>query len=394
MPQKITWCTVFGVPALGFLVASIQERKRADGKTVYRAQIVIKKKGKIIHREGATFDDKRDAVLWSSKREKELSSSDGLEKAQARKSDVTLSDLIELYEKKVKPIKEWGKTKQDVLNALKDGKYRDTPVSEIDSAWLIDYCLERRTGGAGRATVNQDYSFMRSVFSVSKDVLRVPVSVLPFDEARPTLAKLDLVGKSEERDRRPEHDEISEIMARAHSAVNNAYGRSRDNSPIDKIILFQMFSSRRISETCRIKWADLDEKKKRVLVRDMKDPGRKQGNDVWTLLTDEAFNIIQQMPRVDERIFPYNPRSVEARYQRLRDKSGYTTGTDEDLRLHDLRHECLSWLAEKNGLEGENWDIPRLQMVSGHKNWNVLQRYVNLLTAEPFDRWKGWEWRP
>lgn len=374
-------------------MASIQKRTRSDGKTVYRAQIVIKKKGKIIHREGATFQDKKDAQLWASKREKELASSEGLEKAVARKADVTLADLVERYEKRIKPIKGWGKTKQDVLNSFKEGRHKNQPVSEIDSAWIIDYCLGRRSGGAGRATVNQDYSFMRSMFSVAKDVLRVPVSVQPFDEARPTLAKLDLVGKSEERDRRPEHDEITAIMQMAYNSVNNAYGRSRDNSPIDKIILFQMFSGRRISETCRIKWSDLDKDKKRVLVRDMKDPGRKQGNDVWTLLPDEAFKIIRQMPQVDERIFPYNERSIEKRYQGLKQKAGYYTGTDEDLRLHDLRHECLSWLAEKNGLEGENWDIPRLQMVSGHKNWNVLQRYVNLLTAEPFDRWKNWEWR-
>lgn len=374
-------------------MASIRRRKRADGSFAYRAEIIIKQKGEIVHRESETFDDEYTAKLWSDKREKALGKEGGLAVAQARKSEVTLSQLIELYIKKVKPIKDWGRTKQAVLDAIKNSDYGNTPVSDIDSTWIIDFCLDRKAEGAGKATVNQDYSFMRSVFSVAEDVLRVPVSVAPFDKARPTLAKLDLVGKSEERDRRPGYEEMSAIMKLAHESIHSAYGRSRDNSPIDKIILFQMFSSRRISETCRIKWADYDKKNKTVLVRDMKDPGRKQGNDVLTLLTDEAQAIIESMPKTDERIFPYNHRSVETRYSGLRNKAGYYTGTEEDLRLHDLRHECLSWLAEKNGLSGENWDIPRLQLVSGHKNWNVLQRYVNLLQAEPVDRWAKWEWK-
>ena len=55
----------------------------------------------------------------------------------------------------------------------------------------------------------------------------------------------------------------------------------------------------------------------------------------------------------------------------------------------------IAWaiLAEKNGLPDEHWDIPRIQLVSGHKGWNVLQRYVNLLENKPQDRWKDWKWK-
>lgn len=375
-------------------MASIIARKRKDGSTAYRAQIIIKRKGVIVHREAETFDDEYDARLWAKKREATLAKPDGVEQAQTKQEAVTLGKLIELYQKKVKPIKDWGRTKEAVLNSIKNGSHADDSALDIDSAWIIDFCLERKGEGAGKATVNQDYAFLRSVFSVAKDVLRVPLSVQPFDEARPTLVKLDLVGKSEERDRRPEYQEMTDIVRLASEGMTNAYGRSRKSAPADKVILFQMFSSRRISETCRLLWSDLDKKNKKILVRDMKDPGRKKGNDVLVLLPDEAFRIIEAMPKVDARIFPYNPKSLETRYSNLRNKAGHYTGTDEDLRLHDLRHECLSWLAEKNGLDGENWDIPRLQMVSGHKNWNVLQRYVNLLTEKPHDRWAAWEYKP
>ena len=39
----------------------------------------------------------------------------------------------------------------------------------------------------------------------------------------------------------------------------------------------------------------LDKEGKRVLVRDMKNPGQKVGNDVWCDLQEEALSIIEVM---------------------------------------------------------------------------------------------------
>ena len=41
----------------------------------------------------------------------------------------------------------------------------------------------------------------------------------------------------------------------------------------------------------RITWSDFDAGCKRVLVRDMKNPGQKIGNDVWSDLPTEAARI-------------------------------------------------------------------------------------------------------
>lgn len=377
-------------------MASIIARPRKDGTKSYRVQIVIKKKGEIIHRESETFSKKKDAELWAKKREVKLAAPGEVEKAQKSKARVTVKKLIELYEEKVGAIKSWGRSKDAVLNSWKERGEGEAFADEVNSAWLIDYCIKRSAEeGAGPATIKADISFLRSVFSVAKDVLGVPVNAMAFIEAQPTLKKLGLVGKSEERDRRPDIDEISAIIEVAYKARHSAYGRSRNQSPVDKIIVFQMFSGRRISETCRIEWKDLDRENHKVLVRDMKDPGRKQGNDVWVLIPDEAWSVLESMPEIEgeSRIFPFDSKSVSTRFDRYRSKAGFHhEDTDENLKLHDLRHECLSWLAEKNGLKGEHWDIPRIQMVSGHKTWNVLQRYVNLLEEEPTDKWKGWEW--
>jgi hypothetical protein len=42
----------------------------------------------------------------------------------------------------------------------------------------------------------------------------------------------------------------------------------------------------------------------------MKHPRKKKGNDVTVHLPLEALAIIQALPRVDARIFPYNESSV------------------------------------------------------------------------------------
>jgi len=50
-------------------VGSIIGRTRKDGTTAYLAQILIKRKNKIVHREHQTFDRKQAAKAWLARRE-------------------------------------------------------------------------------------------------------------------------------------------------------------------------------------------------------------------------------------------------------------------------------------------------------------------------------------
>lgn len=378
-------------------MATFQTWKKKDGSTSYRAIIRKKREGKIVHSESETFSKKKDAELWAKKREVALSDNDFLDKVINKKEEITVKRLIELYEEKVKPIKGWGRSKQAVLESWKNRDYGETLAHDVDSSWLIEYAMYRSSvEGAQGPTITQDLSFLRSVFAVAKDILGVQVSVAPFVEAIPTLKKLNLHGKGKKRDRRPEVDEITDIVERAYNNRHSPHGRAHDFIPLDKILVFQMFSGRRISETCRLRWSDLDKEKQRILVRDMKDPGAKKGNDVWVNIPDEAYKVLLTMPekKDEDRIFPYDSKSVGTNFQRNRDKCGYYYGDrDKNLSIHDLRHECLSWLAEKNGLPGEHWDLPRLQSVSGHRGWSSLEIYVKLLDTKPTDKWANWEWK-
>ena len=135
--------------------------------------------------------------------------------------------------------------------------------------------------------------------------------------------------------------------------------------PMQKIIAFAIFSTRRQEEITRIRWNDYEGN--RVLVRDMKHPGDKAGNHTWCELPPEASAIIESMPRIEARIFPYTTDAISAAFTR----ACHVLGID-DLHFHDLRHEGVSRLFETGRT------IPQAATVSGHRSWSSLQRYAHL----------------
>jgi integrase len=86
------------------------------------------------------------------------------------------------------------------------------------------------------------------------------------------------------------------------------------------------------------------------------------------------------MPKVGDRIFPYTSDAICAAFTRACRVLGI-----EDLHLHDLHHEGVSRLFEIGK------DIPRAALVSGHRSWSSLQRYVHIRRTG--DRYDGWKWK-
>ena len=108
--------------------------------------------------------------------------------------------------------------------------------------------------------------------------------------------------------------------------------RRPSSLPMQRIIAFAIFSTRRQEEILRIRWEDYEGN--RVLVRDMKHPCEKLGNDMWCDLPPEASTIVESMPKLDERIFPFSPDAVSAAFTRA-----CKVLAIDDLHFHDLRHE-------------------------------------------------------
>ena len=350
-------------------MATISKRQRVDGSFSYTAQIRIKQKGEVVYTESETFTKKGVAKAWADRREAELKVPGVLEKLLH--SGVTVSQVLQWYKEDFDGASKFGRSKLSHIDYLiAHEELSSLDALHLTSGQLFAYAKSRRAGGTGPSTLNNDFIWLRNAFRAVRIGRDVPVSLEPIDDAAYLCRKEKMIARSNKRDRRPELSELDKLLE--HFA-----GMRKASIPMQDVILFALFSSRRQDEITRIRWADVDEDKQRVLVRDMKHPQNKI--DTWVFVPDRAWEVMQRQPKDQECIFPYNGKSISAAFTRACKMQGI-----EDLRFHDLRHECASWLFEQ-GL-----DIPRVAGVTGHKSWGSLQRYTHLSEQGVFDRYEKW----
>ncbi|KQP34277.1 hypothetical protein ASF27_01570 [Methylobacterium sp. Leaf102] len=350
-------------------MGTILPRKRKDGSTGYHAQIVVKRDG-LQHRETKTFDRRPAAAAWIAKREHELGQPGAL--AATKADDPTLGAAIDRYISDSR--RALGKTKAQVLRTIKTFDLAEKPCSAVTSAEIVAFARDLSTGRLPQ-TVGNYMAHLGAVFAVARPAWGYPLDPAQMDAAMSVAKRLGLTAKSRSRDRRPTLGELDTLMEH----FGGVRARRPGSLPMQRIIAFALFSTRRQEEITRLAWADLDEDGSRVLVRDMKNPGQKVANDVWCELPSEALHIATALPRVDLRIFPYTTDAISAAFTRACAFLGI-----EDLHFHDLRHEGVSRLFEMGRT------VPLAASVSGHRSWQSLQRYTHI--RQTGDLYIGWPW--
>lgn len=353
-------------------MATITQRKRKDGSISYTAQIRVYRDGTTVYNETKTFDKRRDAQNWSADREAELRQPGMLVRLQFR--GVSIARVLEWYRDDFDGKSKFGRSKLSTINMMINShRLADLDAIELTAQQLIEYARARRTeDGASHGTVNTDFVWLSMAWRDVRIARNIPLQQSVVDDAKHACRRAGLIAKSDERNRRPDIFELEKLFG--HYEGGNGGG-----IPMTDIILFAVFSARRQDEICRICWVDLDEERARVLVRDMKHPRKKV--DTWVHLPRRAMEVVLRQPRVDERIFPYNSKSVSSSFTRRTRLLGI-----KDLRFHDLRHEGASHLFELGH------DIPRVASVTGHRSWQGLQRYTHLHdlgTVDKYDSWVG-----
>lgn len=351
-------------------MGTIKERPRKDGTIGYTAQIILKRKGKEPHREAETFNKRTEAANWIKNRERLLKAPGGVEIATAGRK--TVGETIDLYVES--SLKEIGRTKAQVLRSIKKYDLADMLAGDVTSADIVAFATELLATGMKPQTVGNYISHLGAVFAVAKPAWGVPADPEAVRGASSALKRLGATAKSEQRTRRPTLDELDKLM----QFFTDRSRRAPRAAPMEKIIPFALFSTRRLSEILRITGEDYDAEHSRVLVRDMKHPGQKIGNDVYCDLVPEAVAFLP--PKIgDGAIFPYGEDGVGAAFTRACQVLGI-----DDLHFHDLRHEGISRLFEMG------WDIPHVALVSGHRSWASLQRYTHIRMQG--DKYKDWKW--
>ncbi len=143
--------------------------------------------------------------------------------------------------------------------------------------------------------------------------------------------------------------------------------------------LLLLLTGPRYSEARSMKWPDLD------LDRGLwHKPTTKTGVPHTVPLPQILVDRLQHLPRNSDWVFPSSPNgmnglrrgrwsgtAVQSMWRRIRQRAGLP-----DLRIHDLRRTCASWLA----IDGAN--IPVIQKVLNHSSLAVTQIYARL-TVQP-----------
>lgn len=342
-------------------MATIRKRRKKDGSFSYIAQIRIARQD-LDHSESRSFPRKAMAEEWAKRRELELASPAGA--AQARWKGVTLDDAIERY------LHEFaqgaGRSKRATIEQLRRFPISRVAITELTSEQLIEHAVMRRDSGIKPSTINQDVVWLGIILKTAAAAWKMPVELNEFESARLLLRSKGVIGRSSARDRRPTAGELERIRAYFQRSQ-----RIRPSAiiPMEDIMDFAVATSRRQEEITRLLWSDLDDEAMTCWVRDAKHPRQKWGNHKRFKLTHEAMAIIKRQPRFqgEDRIFPYNGKSIGTRWRAATAACGI-----EDLRFHDLRHEATSRLFEAG------YEIVEVQQFTLHESWDVLKRYTHL----------------
>lgn len=282
----------------------------------------------------------------------------------------TVSDLIERYinDSELPGARPFGVSKKYTLRMLQRMPIGAIVARDLKQMDIVNHCRSRRAAGIHAATVKHDFTEIRITLRTAQELWEIPgVSLEPCAKAVHTLKKEQLIAKSMPRTRRPTPEEMALIMEGAHERMK----WRTTKIPLPDIYEMAWITGRRISETCRIMWGDIDHEKRLCYLRDLKNAAGK-GFHAWFALRGRSWDIVMAQPRrtddPKELIFPYNSQSCGAAFRAVCDKKGI-----KGLRLHDHRRECFSAMFE------DGFTVPEVQLQSLHFDAKtLLTNYVSL----------------
>ena len=172
-------------------MGTVIPRKRSDGSTGYQAQLLIKRAGKIVHRENRTFDRRQAASAWLKKREKELAKPGALERLEA--PDSTLTAVIDRYTDEINK-EDW--THEGAGSASdQELRHREQEMLEITSTNVVAFANELIVNVAP-STVGNYLSHLGAVFAVAKPAWAYPLDQIAMKDAFVVAKRLGISSKS------------------------------------------------------------------------------------------------------------------------------------------------------------------------------------------------------
>jgi integrase len=140
---------------------------------------------------------------------------------------------------------------------------------------------------------------------------------------------------------------------------------------LEAFIQFQLMTGARRSETRSLTWDNIDLNEQTAFI-----PESKNGRPRTLALRKDIMVLLQQLPRDGEKVFPMSLDGLCKAWERIC-KAANLVG-DDDLHVHDLRHEAISRVADAGGKLPGGFSLVDLQAFSGHRDTRMLLRYTHL----------------
>lgn len=174
---------------------------------------------------------------------------------------------------------------------------------------------EVRTPEMLKAIESCPYSYMRQVvYSIFRAVFK---RAYQYDLINENPAeKMDFVKHTRKKGRALTQDEQTAFIAKI------------ENESMRPLWLFYLLSGCRCQEALSLLWQDIDEKQGRIFIRGTKTENAER----YIPLFPKLAELLKEIPKTDEKVFPYTLRAVTWHFKRIRKASGFW------FRIHDLRH--------------------------------------------------------
>ena len=309
----------------------------------------------VVRRQGfktltKSFKSKAEASKWGRQQERNIDT--GLTTDYSEASKNTLGDLFKRYirENKHKAKKQWRNEEYRVGQLLKD-TISDINLLRFSTKHLAEF-RDRRCDQVKSATYNKDFNFISVVISTAINDWGI---YIPHNPCKMMKRKTE----DKPRKRVLENDEQSRLIE-ACALSENIY--------LKPMVQFSIETSVRQGELLKIKYEHINFKKRLVTLYDTKN-----GEDRTIPLSEKAFLILNNLPRqFDGRLFPMTRDQLNNSFYRVREKIKL-----KDFRWHDLRRSAISQM-----FQYRNFDLPTVQLMSGHKNPSVLLKVYTKLNPE------------
>jgi integrase len=325
-------------------------RKRGNK---YQAQ--IRKKGeKPISK---SFLKRADAEKWVATVEGDMARGEYTDKTKAE--NTTLADVLRDYRNgHASTIKDKETPARIDAMLARWTACEHVAMTNVNQTFFSSYIKMRKDKGVCGSTINKELGI------ISAAINRAISDGLPADNP---IEKIIRPVNGKARDRRLEEGELRALLRELMPRQRDKKGRlgaGVDNQFIRWIVRFAIETAMRRGELLKLRWKDIDLKKRVAKLYDTKN-----AEDRQVPLSTRALRCLRVVRKLSNESEQYVFATTEAALKKCFERACIRAELD-DLHFHDLRHEATSRLATF-------FDMKDLSKVTGHKDPRTLMRYYH-----------------